>query len=284
LFNEFIVSKKYKMGLKQFLKSKVFLKHLILSVAVTFILIWVITLLLGGITHHGEEITVPDLTGLKTEEIGEYLNDRGLDYLIIDSIYDSNGKKGTVASQDPFPNSKVKSGRVIYVTVIAILPERVAVPDLKDLTLRQSVAILETYGLKTGKLEYVKDIARNAVLKQKYNGEPIEPGRQIEKGSSIDLVVGRGEENEKTSIPFLIGKTRNEAIRLITENGLNLGDEDFEDGADTANAKVYKQSPFYTKKESVSLGSTVNLRYKSSKKFDFKAYLKKIKSDTIDNE
>lgn len=272
------------MGLRQFLKSKTFFKHLGISVLITIILIWIVTLLLGSITHHGEEITVPDLTGIKIEELDDYLSDRSLEYEIVDSIYDSKGKKGTVASQDPYANSKVKSGRTIYVTVIAKLPERVTMPDLKDLTLRQSVAMLETYGLKTGKLEYVKDIARNAVLKQKYKGEIIEPGTQIEKGSSIDLVVGRGEESTKTSVPFLIAKTRDKAILLINEYGLNIGDENYEDGADTTNAKVYKQSPSYTKKESVTLGSTVDLWYKSSKKFDFKAYLKKFKNDTTDDD
>lgn len=272
------------MGFGQFLKSGTFFKHLGLAVLVTIILVWIVTLLLGSITHHGEEITVPDLTGIKTEELDEYLSDRDLEYEIVDSIYDSKGKKGTVASQDPYANSKVKSGRIIYVTVIAKLPERVTMPDLKDLTLRQSVAMLETYGLKTGKLEYVKDIARNAVLKQKYNGEIIEPGTQIEKGSSIDLVVGRGEENTQTSVPLLIGKTRDEAIKMLSEYGLNVGDETFESGADTTNAKVYKQSPSYTKKESVSLGSTVDITYKSDKKFDWKAYLKKYNIDTTDNE
>lgn len=273
------------MSLKQFIKSRTFFKHLGLSVLAIIILVWIVTLFLGNITHHGEEITVPDLTGIKIEELDDYLSDRDLEYVIVDSIYDSKGKKGTVASQDPYANSKVKSGRTIYVTVVAKLPERVTMPDLKDLTLRQSVAMLETYGLKTGKLEYVKDIARNAVLKQKYNGEIIEPGTQIEKGSSIDLVVGRGEDKSTTSVPFLIGETRDAAILLLNECGLNVGDETFESGADTTNAKVYKQSPSYTKKASVSLGSSVDLTYKSSKKFDWKAYLKKFNiTDSTDDE
>lgn len=272
------------MGLKQFLKSRTFFKQLGLAVLITFILVWIVTLLLGSITHHGEEITVPDLTGIKIEELNNYLSDRGLECEIIDSIYDSKGKKGTVANQDPYANSKVKSGRTIYVTVIAKLPEQVTMPDLKDLTLRQSVAMLETYGLKIGKLEYVKDIARNAVLKQKYKGEIIEPGTQIEKGSSVDLVIGRGEDSQKTSVPFLIGETRDDAIRLINEYGLNVGDENYEEGADTTNAKVYKQSPYHTTKETISLGSAVDLWYKSGKKFDFKAYIKKYKKDTADND
>jgi beta-lactam-binding protein with PASTA domain len=236
------------------------------------------------ITKHGDDITVPDLTGLKMEELGSYLGDRHLEYLIIDSVYNSKSKKGTVIGQDPYPNSKVKSGRKIYVTVIAKLPEHTTMPDLKDLSLRQSMAVLETFGLRVGKLQYLPDIAKNAVLKQYYKGKPIEPGTTLEKGSVIDLTLGRGEKSEKTNMPFLLGLSRNDAVKMINEYSLNVGVETFEDGADTSNARVYKQSPSYSKKSSISLGSSVDLWYKSGKKFDFKAYLKRYKNDTISNE
>jgi len=272
------------MSLVKFFKSRIFFIHLALSILGTVILVWIATLFLGFFTHHGEEITVPDLAGLKTEELDDYLSECHLDYEIIDSIYDSKGKKGTVISQDPYANSKVKSGRKIYITVIAKLPERTAVPDMEDLTLRQAMAVLETYGLKVGKLEYVPDIAHNAVLKQKYKGRIIKAGTMIEKGSLIDLVVGKGENNEKTSVPFLLGKTHDECIKLINEYSLNVGDETFENGADTTNARVYKQSPSYSKKSSISLGSTVDVWYKSEKKFNFKTFLEKYKKDTISDE
>jgi len=270
------------MSLGRFFKSKKFFIHLGLSFGVTIVVVWLATLLLGLITKHGQDITVPDLTGLKMEQLDDYLSDRGLKYEIIDSSYSTAGKKGTVISQDPYPNSKVKSGRKIYVTVIAKLPERTTVPDLKDLTLRQTIAVLETYGLKVGKLQYVPDIAKNAVLKQMYKGKVIDAGTMIEKGSLIDLTLGRGEKNEKTSVPFLLGKTRDEAVRLINEYSLNVGSEVFEDDADTSNAKVYKQSPTYTKSASISLGSSVNLTYKSDKKFDFEKFLKNHKNDTLE--
>ena len=106
----------------------------------------------------------------------------------------------------------------------------------------------------------------------------------IEKGSSIDLVVGKGERNEKTSIPFLLGKSRNEAIKMISEYSLNLGEEVFEDGNDTSNARVYKQNPSFSKKTSAAPGTTVKIWYKSDKKFDFKTFLKNHLNDTTQEE
>lgn len=272
------------MSVIAFIKSRKFFIHLGLSVVATVVVVWIATLFLGVLTQHGDDITVPDLRGLRTEELDEYMSDRNLEYEIMDSVYDSKGKKGVVCSQDPYANSKVKSGRKIYITVYAKLPERTTVPDLTDLTLRQTISELETYGLKVGKLEYVKDIAKNAVLKQKYKGKEIAAGTMLEKGSAIDLVLGRGEKNERASVPLLIGKTRTDAIRLINEYSLNVGDETFENGADTSNARVYKQMPAYSSKATVAMGTSVDLVYKSDKKFDFKAYLKKFKKDTIDDE
>jgi len=272
------------MNFKEIFKNRKFLTQIGISILVTVVIMWIAGMLLGFFTHHSQAITVPDLTGLKMEDLESYLSEKHLDYKIIDSVYNSNGKRGTVISQDPYPNSTVKSGRKIYVTVIAKLPERTTMPDLKDLTLRQAMAVLETYGLKVGKLQYIADIAKNAVLKQTFKGNTIESGAMIMKGSAIDLVIGRGTKNEKASIPYLLGKSRAEAIKMINQYSLNVGAENFEDGADTSNARVYRQSPAFSKKAGLSLGSSINIWYKSDKKFDFNSFLKKHKNDTIENE
>lgn len=272
------------MSLINFLKSKTFFKHLGLSVLATILIAWFASMLLGAFTKHGEEIVVPDFTGISIDKLDDYISDYDLKYIITDSIYDANAKKGTVISQDPYPNAKVKSNRIIYLTIVASNPEQVSVPDLKDLTLRQAISMLQTYGLNVGSLEYVDDIARNAVLRQKYKGSTIEPGEMVEKGSTIDLVLGKGAKNENISVPFLLGKSREEALRLIKESSLNLGAEHFEGGSDTTNARVYKQNPKYSKKNTVKLGSSISLWYKNEKKFDFKAFLEKHKNDTISEE
>lgn len=272
------------MNIISFFKSKPFWVHIGLAILCTFLLIWIATQSLKIITQHSNEITVPDLSGMSLEELETILSDRSLSYEIIDSIYNSTAKKGTVSSQDPLPDAKVKSGRTIYITVVSKLPEQTTMPDLKDLTLRQAIAVLETYGLKAGKLKYVPDIAKNAILKQLYKGSEIKPGTIIVKNSSIDLVLGRGEKNERASLPFLLGKKRKDALRLINENALNVGIETFEDGADSINGRVYKQSPAFSKNTEISLGSTVDLWYKSEKKFNFNAFLKKFKNDTIEDE
>ncbi|MDE5574225.1 MAG: PASTA domain-containing protein, partial [Bacteroidales bacterium] len=75
----------------------------------------------------------------------------------------------------------------------------VQMPDLKDLSLRQAEALLETYGLKVGSKTTVPSIVKGAVINQLHYGEEIEPGTLIRRGSSIDLQIGDG----KGSLPVM---------------------------------------------------------------------------------
>ncbi|MEI6123261.1 MAG: PASTA domain-containing protein [Bacteroidota bacterium] len=223
--------------------------------------------MLNVYTRHNTSIVVPDFKGISLDKIEDFASDNGLDYMIIDSIYDYSLAKGTVALQDPLPGTKVKKNRKIYLTVVALNPEQVSMPNLNDLTLRQASAMLETYGLKIGNLTYIPDIAHNAVLHQKYKGAEIKEGVLIEKGSEIDLVLGKGEENETSHVPDLIGKKQGQALELLQEASLNMGNEIFLDGNDTTSSKIYKQNP--SPNSTIQFGGVVDVWYRSAKKFDF---------------
>ncbi|HRS53999.1 MAG TPA: PASTA domain-containing protein [Bacteroidales bacterium] len=262
------------MSIWLFFKSRVFIKNFIGIVVVTIFLTWFSLKLIDIYTRHNKTYIVPDVRGLTIDEISQIKQKGDLKFIIIDSIYDLKKPKGSVIAQDPAPGTKVKYGRKIYLTTITILPEMVNMPNLEDLTLRQALAILEIYGLKVGRLEYVPDIAENAILAQKYKGQNIQPNTPIEKGSKIDLVVGKGlNSSERDNItPNLIGKFRSEAIKLINEASMNVGSEIFMDGKDTVNARVFKQMPLPG--QTKIYGQPVDLWYKSDKKFDFNTWLK----------
>ena len=183
------------MSLIQFLKSKTFLKHLLLSVLVTIVLAVIILKLLKIYTHHGEFYTVPDLTGKTYNELKESELADHFDFMVTDSVHDITKPKGSIITQDPYPGTKVKRNRTIYLSVIAMLPEQVAMPGLIDLSQRQAVDLLTTCGLKTAPFEYRESEYKNAVLEQLYRGGHIEPGTMINKGSAITLVLGRDKKD-----------------------------------------------------------------------------------------
>jgi beta-lactam-binding protein with PASTA domain len=174
--------------------------------------------------------------------LDKFLDGKELHYEIVDSIYNLKLTKGTVIDQDPLPGATVKNGRTIYLTVNAILSQKVAMPNLVDLSLRQSKSLLETYGLKVGILRYVEGLP--PVIAQMYKGQKIVPGTMIDKGSEIDLVVGRGGGRGLIPIPDLFGLTIIEARAVLAGSNLVLGSYlPDATGQDTAFAKIYKQTP-----------------------------------------
>ncbi len=261
------------MSVLSFIKSKTFLLHLLLAFAAGIALLWFSLKALDLYTMHGRTITVPELEGMAPAEAERVLNRLNLRLVINDSIFDTSREKGTIASQNPAPGIEVKKNRTIYLTTVALLPEMVPMPDLTDLSHRQAIAILKTYGLKVGKLEYIPNIARNAVLQQKYKNGTIEPGALIEKGTPIDLVLGSGVADNNMPVPLLIGEKRDEAINLLNLSSLNVGQEVFLDDG-TENLRVFRQSPsVLSGRISLPLGSTVDLYYRSDDSFDFDEYL-----------
>ncbi len=260
------------MNTREFFASKLFLRHLLLAAAAAIVLMWGALQLLDIYTLHNRTLTVPDLEGMHEEDLDPLLDRMNLRYVINDSIFDDSRDKGTVAGQDPAPGAQVKRNRTIYLTTVAILPEMVEMPDLTDLSLRQAMSLLEAHGLILGKLEYRPDIARNAVLQQKFKQGNIEPGTQVEKGTEIDLVLGEGLGENVVEVPMVIGMPSRDAIQLLNASSLNVGNEVFIDEEDDY-LKVYEQIPDpLTKTHFLQAGSTVDLHYRSSQEFDFEKY------------
>jgi len=247
------------MDFLKFLGSKLFLKHLLLAVAVSLIILLTILVWLKIYTHHGQKISVPDLTGLTIEEVEDVVASRKLNFFVIDSTYANDMPRGTVIKQNPKPNDKVKVKRRIFVTMNAINPEKVTMPNLVTLSHRQAVMALENAGLVLGEVSYKPDFAVNSVLQQNYNGSVINPGTKVEKGSTIDLVLGMGLSNEKTYIPDLEGLNYGEAREKITSRYLNFGvatfDESVENNEDSLQAWVTKQYPRYENGKRINKGT-----------------------------
>ncbi|MFZ4400843.1 MAG: PASTA domain-containing protein [Bacteroidales bacterium] len=231
-------------------------------------------------THHGEFYTVPDFRGKQPSELTQYAEDNGFEFVVVDSLYNAKLPLGSILLQDPLPQSKVKHSRTIYLTVVSAEPEKVSMPNLIDLSLRQSISLLETYNLQIGSLEYVPDMAKNAVLQQKYRGVDIVAGKPVKKGSRIDLVLGQGTGGDKMQIPFLLGKKQSEVMKILRVSSLNIGSEVFEDGKDTVHARVFRQSPAYCSGKTINMGQRIDIWYRSDKKVNFNDLIKNYKYDS----
>lgn len=179
-----------------FLKSTVFFKHVLIAGVSLVVVLWLMVKWLGWYTHHGETVEVPDFKGKAITELTSFISHTPLNYLIIDSVYNPDEKTGIVIKQDPEAKSLVKHNRTIYLYVTSTQPPQIAMPKLVDKSTRQAVFMIESYGLKVGRVEEVTADCKGCVLKQQYKGLDIEPGATIKKGSKIDLVIGKQEHVE----------------------------------------------------------------------------------------
>lgn len=257
------------MGFLKFLTSGTFFKHLGIAIVFVALLIWLTLKVLNLYTQHGNEIEVPGFTGINIDKVGDMDIGEDFEFVVIDSVYDDHFSKGEIVLQDPIPGSSVKSGRKIYVTIVANQPEMVTMPDLVDLSLRQALSELKANSLKLDKLDYVPNFAKNAVLAQRLEGDTIDVGVEILKGTPIELVMGAGLNNDKVEIPFLIGKTENESIKILNNLGLNVGYLKYLDGRDKIHSRVYEQQPQPIENAKIEYGAYVDLWFRHDGLFDF---------------
>ncbi len=242
-----------------FIKSKAFLKHLILYLVFIAMVCLIITFWLSSYTSHGKTIKVPDFAGVKLGDLDNFISDKSVKYLVVDSIYDTKSPKGTVIKQEPEPKAEVKDGRTIYLYVNSLMPPSVVMPKLIDRSLRQAQAMLTTYGLKLGKVKFVPDQCANCVLDQLVKGKKITQGESIAKGTVINLVVGKGLSDEEVGVPCLYGLSKKEALEKLTDASLSAGAISFDEPKDSATSKVYRQLPKCGRDKSLKMGSTVDL-------------------------
>lgn len=185
------------MNFFRFLCSKRFLKHLLGMIVMISLLVWIVLFALKIYTQHGKYYIVPDYTGKNIEEVMTGKEAAIFDFVVIDSIFDLKNPKGTVMHQDPYPDSRVKENRKIYLTIVSTIPEKTSMPDLKFLTLRQAINMLESCGLKAGKIRYIPTFDADAVQQQWYDGKVIAAGTHLYKGSVIGLTVGMGSKGQE---------------------------------------------------------------------------------------
>lgn len=264
-----------------FLTKRAFYINLLIIIALVVIIIEVAFVSLKGYTRHGEEIVVPDFVGLNCDSVLEQYSDL-FHFVMLDSIYAKNLPEGSFYQQDPLPNSNVKKGRNLYYVKVSEAPEKAVMPNLRNLSLRQALVLLKANGLKVSELEYVDHFAKNAIVNQYFNGNVIEPGSEIIKGSAVKLQVGYGRDDKRTHLPNLLTVKKQNVKNLLIEASLNIGNEIFMDNDDDDKYRVYKMEPAYDIQTLVTLGTPVNVWYHSENQFDFDSYGKELfKKDSV---
>lgn len=228
----------------KFITHRPFWVNLLAALALAFIIIFLLLKMLGGITKHGKFLEVPSVLGKKTEDAIKFLEAKGFEVEIQDSVYVDTAKMGIVLKQLPDPNSTVKINRIVYLTVNRVTLPLVDMPSLQGKTLSYALEILKRSHLVLGDTTFRPDFMMGSVLEQSYKGSPVQSGAKLPWGSRVDLVIGSGLSEQRFMVPDLEGLTLAQAKAILDENGITLAAVVADPGVtDTLAAFVYKQNP-----------------------------------------
>lgn len=132
-------------------------------------------------------------------------------------------------------------------------------PKLTDMTQRSAELQLLSDGLEMGEITYVPDLAKNAVLRQFYNGKGNCAGYASAKRTRIDLELGNGRDNTIFDIPNVIGKPLDEAKLIIKGSNLQVGTIIQQEDPEKEVGTVIRQKPEPRPGERIQVGGTVDL-------------------------
>ncbi len=186
-----------------FLKTHPILKHIVYIILTSILLVLVIAIFLGLYTNHNGRLSVPDVCGMRVESAAKLLEGKELLYSVIDSVYTNDVPKGFIVEQDPVAGSIVKSERKVYLIINSYTDRTIPMPNVKDISLRQAITILEASGLRIKRITYKPSDYKDLILGTYCNGEEISEGVLLPDKSAIELYVGNGE-GEKDSIKAAI--------------------------------------------------------------------------------
>lgn len=216
-------------------------------------------LYLPSTTHHGQTVEVPNLEGMKITDLEGYLERKSLRFQVSDCTYVKEKRPLSILSQYPKAGTQVKENRRIYVTVAAMSPPKVKMPDLIDASLKNAQVVLQSYDLILDKVKFVPHFAKNAVLKQYVGTKEIKPGDYLAKGSRINLVVGDGLSSTKVAMPHLEGVSYTEAGSILEALELGLGATVWDESSTEEAGIIIKQKPSFTSGDSIHKGQLIDV-------------------------
>jgi beta-lactam-binding protein with PASTA domain len=136
----------------------------------------------------GEEVTVPNVCDTALDEAIKTLKTVGLEGVVVERRYDNIIEEGNVIIQEPLPDTRVKKGRIINLTVSLGL-EMIRVPDLIGINYEQGVSILRRLGLAVAKTDSA--FSDSLELGRIISTAP-EAGTEVKKGEQISMLLSKG--------------------------------------------------------------------------------------------
>lgn len=195
------------MNLIKLIKNP-YILNILLVIGVSVGLILGVLSWLGKYTRHNEAVVVPDVKGLSVEKAAEFFTNSGLKYSIVDSVFSKAVSPGAIVELMPSAGSKVKEGRIVFLTVNAFSAQTSMLPDVVDLSFRQAYALLRASGFTNIEVVYRKGEYDDLSLGVENNGRLLSAGNNVPLTAPLDLIVSKKdliEESDSTQLEPVAG-------------------------------------------------------------------------------
>ncbi|MFJ3922495.1 Stk1 family PASTA domain-containing Ser/Thr kinase [Streptomyces sp. NPDC090022] len=193
---------------------------------------------------------VPTLTGATLEDATRSAQNVGLKVEKTGDEACENQPKGMVCKQDPAAGLKVEKDSIVKVTISTGAP-KITMPNLADLEFAAAEKKLRDLGFdRIDRKDVESERKAGVVIRQTPKAD-----EQVEKGTAITLEVAKAVT--KSVVPELRGKSKDDAVKALTEAKLKLGSVTEADGAGVAPKTVINQQ--YPAGEQLAPNTAVNI-------------------------
>ena len=233
-------------------------KTKVASIIVLFVLIFVATLVITLTVINSsspKDVQIPNVVNLTQEEAKQRIEQLKLKFAYKEE-YSADVEAGHVISQDPqyINNYSVKEGSTVTV-VISKGMEQTKVPKVIGMEYSKAESALTEAGLEVEKVEETSQkVEAGYVISQE-----IDANTEVQKGTKIKIHVSTGTGIKKVTVTSVIGKSSEEAKKILTDLKLEVNVVEDEDTS-KSDGVVLKQSvdPGTSVEEGSAITITVN--------------------------
>lgn len=177
---------------------------------------------LNAYTRHGQVVTVPNMVHKQFDDASHIAGEMGLELEVADTGYQETLPPGCILEQSTAAGTRVKPGRVIYVTINAKDQPTIALPDIIDnCSRREAIAKLQAMGFTLGQVQEVpgeKDWVYGIIV----GGRHVSKGDRIPVGAKVIVEVGNGMLSESDSVNYVDPE-------IIYSDGSEADEDEFEE-------------------------------------------------------
>lgn len=209
-------------------------------------------------TRHGVAVRVPEVEGQPFDTAAKRIENQNLQVKRQVGRYNPRVEQNVVVDQNPPPNSDVKPGRRVYLTVNAGEVPKVVLPDLNGISVREAKNRVSAFGLKvdTVKPDPIPSPYPNTITRQR----PA-PGDSLEEGEAVTLWYSTGLGTDTVRVPNVVGLPVETARSFLLQRSLRaivLG-ETASSRSDTSEARWFVQRQGQTPDTPVRAGTEIRL-------------------------